>query len=150
LDLDSIGGEIGETERIAGVIQELRRTTRVDTLVRHGSMCASACVAVFAQGERRSAGGSSIWLFHGVCAAGSNIPSYTKTCQALEMLRKAGVHEKFLQMLLREGYVTRPGALWVSGYELYHVYDSGLVTRLLDPWQPEDPVPLGSSGISPR
>lgn len=90
-----------------------------------------------------------MWLFHGVCPDGSNVPSYAKTCQALDMLRTEGVAEAFLQMLTRKGYVTRPGALWASGYELFHVYESGLITRLLEPWQAEDPTHV-ESGISPR
>lgn len=151
LDLDSIGGDLAETEKIIAFVEELRRATRVDTLVRHGARCASACVGIFAQGERRSAGGASVWVFHGVCPAGSNVPSFAATCRGLDLLRKAGVREEFLKMLLRGGYLSRPGALWLSGYELHHVHDAGLITRLLDPWQPDHPGDgAPPSDISPR
>jgi hypothetical protein len=149
VDLDSIGGEIGETRKLIAFIEEVRLTHRVDTLVRQGALCASACVAVFAQGERRTAGGASVWMFHGVCRSGSNVPSLAMTHQGLEILRKAGVRETFLKMLVREGYVTQAGALWASGYELRHVHDAGLITALLDPWQPEEPVGY-KSDIAPR
>jgi len=151
LDLDSVGGELAETERIIALVRDLRQTSRVDTLVRHGATCASACVVVFAQGERRSAGGASAWVFHGVCPAGSGLPSFAATCRGLDLLRKAGVSEDFLRMLLRGGYLSRPGALWLSGYELHHVHQAGLITRLLDPWQPDHPG-NGSppSGIQPQ
>jgi hypothetical protein len=56
------------------------------------------------------------------------------------MLRTAGVSEAFLEMLMRKGFVTRPGSLWVSGYELVHRYNAGLITSLLDPWQSEEPA----------
>jgi hypothetical protein len=149
LDLDSIGGELAETEKIVGFIEGLRQSARVDTLVRHGARCASACVAVFAQGERRSAGGASAWVFHGVCPVGSGVPSFAATCRGLDLLRKAGVSEDFLLMLLRGGYLSRPGAFWLSGYELHNVHKAGLITRLLDPWQPDHPEdPAPPSGIS--
>ncbi|HHZ10349.1 MAG TPA: hypothetical protein GX405_16390 [Rhizobiales bacterium] len=149
LDLESIGGELIETEKIIAFIEGLRQSARVDTLVRHGAICASACVGIFAQGERRSAGGASVWVFHGVCPPGSTIPSFAATCRGLDLLRKAGVKEEFLQMLLRDGYLSRPGALWLSGYELYRVHDAGLITRLLEAWQPDYPADIGPpSGIS--
>lgn len=151
LDLDSVGGELAETERIIALVQDLRQAARVDTLVRHGATCASACVAIFAQGERRSAGGASAWVFHGVCPAGSSLPSFAATCRGLDLLRAAGVSEDFLQMLLHGGFLTRPGALWLSGYELHHIHEAGLITRLLDSWQPDHPGNSAPpSGISPQ
>lgn len=149
VDLDSIGGDLAETEKIIAFVEDLRQSARVDTLVRHGATCASACVGIFAQGERRSAGGASVWVFHGVCPAGSSVPSFAATCRGLDLLRKAGVNEEFLQMLLLGGYLSRPGALWLSGYELYHVHDAGVITRLLEAWQPDHPADIGPpSGIS--
>jgi len=151
LDLDSVGGELAETERVIALVQDLRQAARVDTLVRHGATCASACVVIFAQGERRSAGGASAWVFHGVCPAGSSVPSFAATCRGLDLLRRAGVSEDFLQMLLRGGFLSRPGALWLSGYELHHIHKAGLITRLLDSWQPDHPGNgAPPSGISPQ
>ena len=35
--------------------------------------------------------------------------------------------------------MTTPGEFWLSGYELVHVYDARIVTRLLEPWRAEPP-----------
>lgn len=138
-DLDSPGGSLAETEKIVDAIAAIRREARVDTLVRHGATCASACIAVFVQGEQRSAGGASAWLFHGACYEHSNVPSVGLTDRYMDILRKAGVSEEFLCRLIADGYVTTPGKLWLSGYELFHLYDTNVITRLLEPWQAEPP-----------
>jgi len=141
IDLDSPGGSLVETEAIVAIITAIRTDTRVDTLVRHGALCASACVAIFVQGEDRAAGGASVWLFHGACRdAGSNMPSIALTERYLDILRQAGVAESFLCALAAEGYVTTPGNFWLSGYELHHVHKANVITRLLDPWRPEAPL----------
>ena len=152
IDLDSPGGSLIETEALVSIIAGIRRTARVDTLVRHGALCASACVAIFVQGEDRVAGGASVWLFHGAChETGSNVPSIALTERYLDILREAGVAQSFLCTLAAEGYVTTPGNLWLSGYELYNVYKANVITRFLEPWQPEAPqLPSVDPSIRPR
>ena len=145
-DLDSPGGSMEETEKILAGIADIRPVAQVDTLVQRGAKCASACVAIFVQGHDRAAAGASIWMFHGVCRAWSNEPSPSETGRFLDILRRAGVSETFLCHLVDEGYVTSPGKLWISGYELFHVYQSNVITRLLDPWRPEPPLPPARSG----
>jgi hypothetical protein len=137
IDLDSPGGSLAEVEKAIGIISEIRDNARVDTLVRHGSLCASACVAVYMQGEERVAGGASVWLFHGACYGQSNVPSISLTKRFLDMLAAAGASESFLCMLVDEQYVLRPGKLWLSGYELFHVYEANIITRLLESWRPD-------------
>ncbi|MCB1501689.1 MAG: hypothetical protein KDK07_18205 [Bauldia sp.] len=142
IDLDSPGGSFTETEALIDAIANIREGARVDTLVRHGAMCASACIAVFVQGEDRAAGGASVWLIHGACRdRATNVPSLALTDLYLDMLRDAGVSEAFLCELVAKGYVTTPGKLWISGYELVHVYHANIITRLLEPWRPEPPWP---------
>lgn len=138
-DLDSPGGSLPETEKIVATIAGIRDTAKVDTLVRHGAMCASACVAIFVQGEQRLAGGASVWLFHGACYDRTNVPSLGLTHRYLDILREAGVSEDFLCHLVDRNYVTTSGKLWISGYELVHVYEANIITRLLEPWRPEPP-----------
>jgi len=152
IDLDSPGGSLAETEALVSAIAGIRAEGRVDTLVRHGALCASACVAIFVQGEDRAAGGASVWLFHGACRdPGSNVPSIALTERYLDILREAGVTESFLCTLAGEGYVTTPGKFWLSGYELYHVHNANVITRLLDPWRPETPtLPPTDPAIGPR
>ena len=140
LDLDSPGGSLGEAEALVAAIAAIRTEAQVDTLVRHGALCASACIAIFVQGSDRAAGGASVWLFHGACRdPGSNVPSLALTDRYLDILREAGADDGFLCDLVAKGYVTAPGQLWLSGYELVHVHDAGIVTRLLEPWRAEPP-----------
>lgn len=141
IDLDTPGGSLIETESLIATIALLRDTPmRIDSLVRHGAFCASACIALFVQGTDRAAGGASVWLFHGACRdPGENTPSLALTQRYLDILRKAGVSERFLCDLVSEGYVTTPGDFWLSGYELFHVYKANVITRLLEPWRPEAP-----------
>lgn len=151
IDLDSPGGNLAETELIVSAIADIRRDARVDTLVRHGATCASACVALFVQGEERSAGGASAWLFHGACYDHSNVPSLALTDRYLEILRKAGVSEDFLCQLIAGGYLTTPGTLWLSGYELFHVHEANIITRLIEPWRAEPPFgPPAGPWLGPR
>jgi hypothetical protein len=135
-DLDSPGGSLAEVEKAIGIISEIRGIARVDTLVRHGSLCASACVAVYMQGEDRIAGGASVWLFHGACHQRSNVPSISLTKRFLDILAEAGASVTFLSRLVDEQYVLRPGDFWLSGHELFHVYQANIITRLLEPWRP--------------
>ena len=128
-----------ETEALIKVIAAIRRTATVNTLVRHDAECASACVAIFVQGSKRSAGGSSTWLFHGAYRHPSNVPNLAKTDRFLDILRAAGVAPQFLKRLVRDGYVTTPGKLWLSGYELVHVFHANIITDLLNPWRAEPP-----------
>lgn len=151
LDLDSPGGSLVETEKVVDVIATIRDDARIDTLVRHGAMCASACVAIFVQGEERSAGGASVWLFHGACYRHSNVPSLGMTDRYIDILRQAGVSEAFLCSLVDKGYVTTAGNFWLSGYELYHVHKANVITRLLEPWRPLPPDrPSANPQIGPR
>lgn len=153
IDLDSPGGSLVEAEAIIAALAAIRTEARVDTLVRHGALCASACITVFVQGEDRAAGGASAWLFHGACRdPGSNVPSLALTERYLDILREAGVDDRFLCDLVAEGYVTTPGQLWLSGYELVHVHEAGIITRLLEPWRAEPPrsPPAAAAPIGPH
>lgn len=139
-ELDSSGGLLPEAEKAVATLQQIRRTARLETIVRQGDRCLSACVLLFAQGETRSAGGASVWMFHGACSAFSNVPAAEPTHRYVEILREAGVSPEFLCLLSERGYLSSSGKLWASGYELHHVYKSNVITRLLDGWQPEAPV----------
>ncbi len=138
LDLDSPGGELSYAERVATFLQSIRGEVDLTTYVRHGSRCLSSCVLAFVQGETRIAGGSSSWLFHGVCRAFADLPLPRETEYFLSLLADAGVSKVFLSLLKR--YIGGPGEFWVSGYELYHVYQTGIITNLLDPLRPLSPL----------
>ncbi len=139
VDLDSGGGALQETVALIDVLKRIRKTAAVDTLVRHDALCASACIAIFMQGQKRHAGGSSTWLFHGASHSRTNVPNLAHTDRYLDLLREAGVTDDFLCLLVGEGYVTTPGKLWLSGYELVHVFRANVINDLLKPWRPEPP-----------
>jgi hypothetical protein len=66
LRLDSNGGSVAEGERVIEVLARLKETNKLNTSVGAGNKCASMCVFIYAQGQRRFAAPASLWLFHEV------------------------------------------------------------------------------------
>jgi len=142
LDIDSVGGALDEAEKVIALLDELKRSVMLTTSVQHGHRCLSACVIIFMQGTRRLAGGSSSWMFHGACGPFDNRPVLEPTDRFLQLLRQGGADPQFLCHLAERAYLSSPGKLWLSGYELFHVWKANVVTELLDPWQPEAVIEL--------
>lgn len=140
LDLDSDGGTVAHATLVVEVLRQLRAKIAVHTMVRHGRNCLSACIPVFMQGQRRQAGGASVWMFHGACAPYSNMPSEQATQRYLELLAKSGVPEAFLCALRTKGAFSGPGGYWMSGYEIFQEREAAIITELLPSWQPEPEV----------
>jgi hypothetical protein len=140
LDLDSRGGTVAHATLVIEVLNQLRGRIVIHTIVRHGRNCLSACIPVFMQGQRRQAGGASVWMFHGACAPYSNVPSEKATQWYLELLASSGVSEAFLCALKAKGAFSGPGGYWMSGYELFHEQEAGIITELLPSWQPEPEI----------
>lgn len=140
LDLNSEGGEISYVKQVIAVLKTVRERMEFTTRVSGGRVCASGCIALFMQGNKRKASNASAWVFHGACSAGSNLPSLDATNEYLGLLEDGGASPDFLCMLIDQGYVTQPGALFLSGYELFHVQKAGIITELLPAWQPQKPV----------
>ncbi len=139
LDLDSEGGELDVTERVIAVLQDLRGRVRLETRVRHGAKCLSACIPIFMQGVKRIAGGASVWMLHGACPAHTNVPGSAATYRYVRMLRDAGIANDFLCDLASTGVFERPGRYWLSGHELFMHAKAGVITDLIPAWQPEEP-----------
>ena len=142
LELDSEGGELAAVAAIVRILKGLGKDVELTTRVMGGATCASGCVAVFMQGQKRKASGASVWVFHGACSAGTNVPSLSATQAYLDLLAESGVDPDFTCKLVLKGYVTRPGAWMISGYELFHIHKSNIITELLPAWQPEEPFGL--------
>ncbi|HMN38009.1 MAG TPA: ATP-dependent Clp protease proteolytic subunit [Hyphomicrobium sp.] len=66
LDLSSPGGSIDQGARVIRLLREIRRSHRLDTRVDAGRQCASMCVPVYLQGERRTAAADTRFMFHEV------------------------------------------------------------------------------------
>jgi hypothetical protein len=139
LELDSEGGELDAVEKVVAVLQKVQTVATLSTRVMDGKVCASGCVAVFMTGKERKASTASVWVFHGACSLNTNVPSMAATSRYLDLLTNLGVRPEFTCKLVQEGYVTSPGAFILSGYELFHNHDSGIITELLPNWRPEEP-----------
>jgi hypothetical protein len=137
LDLDSDGGSLAEAETVAARLRGRPASLALTTRIGHGKRCLSACLTIFMQGQSRLASPASVWLVHGACPAYTNLPSEGGTRRLVALLRDAGVSEAFLQYLACEGVLSRPGGLWISGYELVHRYEAGIVTELLPSFEAE-------------
>jgi hypothetical protein len=139
LELDSEGGELDATEKAVAVLQKVSGVAALSSRVMDGKICASGCIALFITGKARKASTASMWVFHGACGRHTNVPSLTATSRYLNLLESLGVKPEFTCGLVKEGYVTSPGAFILSGYELFHNFDSGIITELLPNWRPQTP-----------
>ena len=139
LELDSEGGDLAATGAAVAILRKLGGVSTLSTRVMDRGICASGCIALYMTGTVRKASTVSMWVFHGACPANSNVPSASATARYLKLLEDQGVKPDFLCNLTKEGYVTSPGAFILSGYELFHNYDSGIITELLPNWRPEAP-----------
>lgn len=64
INLHSPGGSLSQGGDVIDVINRMKRTHRVDTLVGPRRACLSMCVPIFLQGESRIAAPDSRWMFH--------------------------------------------------------------------------------------
>jgi hypothetical protein len=139
LELDSNGGELSYVKQLVSVLKEVRGRMELTTRVMEGALCASGCIPVFMQGEKRKASGASVWVFHGARSALTNIPDPAATEDYLAMLTSSGLQPGFRAVLEAENRIYRPGSLILSGYEVLHQYEAGIITELLPSWREEEP-----------
>lgn len=120
LRFDSVGGSIYETKKLIKVLTELKENNvELITRVDQGSMCASSCVPLFVQGQKRLAGNTSSFMFHGVALyAVTNIPGESDTKVMIDAYRKAGINEKWIQKHIDMQVWSSPNETWYNGKEL--------------------------------
>ena len=140
LELDSNGGDLRVVRDLVEVLRQVRDQMELTTRVMEGGVCASGCIPVFMQGERRKASGASVWIFHGARTEVTNVPSRRATNDYLDMLSSSGLTPDFRAELEYEDRIFRPGALILSGYEAFQVRNAGIITELLPSWREEKPV----------
>lgn len=81
LALNSPGGALDHGAEVVRLLHRIGETHRLETVVEAGDACASMCVPVYLQGQRRSAAASARFLFHEVSfhefmeGARTNIPA---------------------------------------------------------------------------
>jgi hypothetical protein len=142
LRLNSPGGTDLHGLEVIRILREIREKAQLTTLVNEHDLCASMCVPIFLQGEKRYAGPATSWMFHGAAKSLSNIPSLPPTERYFDLFKERGIDSGFISFLFDNNYVTSPGTYWISGYEL--AGKSNIITKLLPNWQPQeaDPGPM--------
>lgn len=66
LRIASYGGSVVEGERAIEVLRQIKTTHQLETVVAQGDVCASMCVFIYVQGQKRFGALTSSWLFHEV------------------------------------------------------------------------------------
>ena len=140
LDLDSAGGEMDEGKKVIALIQKERERRHVDTLVWYGHLCASMCIPIYLQGEKRHAAALSVWMFHPAHKEHSPFPSVAATAAVLGDMVAYGMSREWLEELEKQGVFSTPGEFWISGADLY-AQRAGVITDLL-PAQRRLPLPV--------
>jgi hypothetical protein len=138
LALSSCGGSMRELDEVTKVLRRIREKHRLATWVGPGSVCASACVPLFLQGQRRSGALTSSWLFHEVGSVSARDGSRVRVDRArTEMIyqdyfRAAGVSEAWLNQLRMR---VQHANYWQTGENLWEE-KSGIITHPIENLQP--------------
>jgi hypothetical protein len=119
IGLDSPGGYVAEARRMADAILQRRLDTYAHDL------CASACIDLFAAGQRRWAGQHTVFGFHRSGHECSPDSGFNQSdLVAANFLRERGVAEEFIQHAFETPYTS----IWKP--DVRTVIDGGLVTGL--------------------
>ena len=131
LHLDSIGGDVEEGERAIAVLQEIKATHWLVTLVMHGDICASMCVPIYLQGTDRVAAPASLWLIHEVAILEDDGKERMDREETLRLFTRyylpAGVSAQWLKSIFP---VIDGTNLWLTGQDLITL-KTGIITHPL-------------------
>ena len=134
LEISSCGGDRETMERTIRLLRYLKRSHTFETVVDRGEICASACVPIFLQGQRRWGALTSSWLFHEVSRwddrrRTEESVNRTVTARLLEdYFPQAGVPEAWLNRLRM---MIQHSDYWQTGENLWED-KSGIITDPLD------------------
>jgi ATP-dependent protease ClpP protease subunit len=128
LTLSSNGGSVAEGERVIDVLRQIKNTHELETVVTQGEKCASMCVFIYLQGEKRYGALTSAWLFHEVSRRDPITRQTTLDRSAWERLvdkyfRSAGVSEEWIANLKQR---TVESDYWQTGADLVQS-NSGII-----------------------
>jgi hypothetical protein len=121
LILDSPGGSVSQGERVIAVLQEIKKTAKLYTAVEAGARCASMCVFIYVQGEKRFAASASLWLFHEISHEDPHTHQVVKLDRTRWLLivdkywAAAGVDPKWIERVKAQAVNTN---VWESGGDL--------------------------------
>ena len=149
LSLHSCGGSLHYAQRTIAVLEQIKATHQVATVVDRGDLCGSACVVVFLAGKRRVGALTSAFYFHPVVMRRGD-PGTPETVARMKRRSqvtddviwryfvRAGLSEDWLQYLRR---TLRTHDLWQSGRDLWE-FKSGILTETLDNLAPREDGPI--------
>jgi len=119
--ISSYGGSVGEGERVIDVLRQIKTTHQLETVVAPGDVCASMCVFIYVQGQKRLGAMTSSWLFHEVSHMDPITRQTTKLDRAAwerlvdTYLRPAGVSDAWIADLKPR---TVQSDYWQTGSDL--------------------------------
>jgi hypothetical protein len=132
LFLNSAGGRVDGGDRVIHLLDGIKPTRRLITVVLDGSLCASMCIPVFLQGDDRLAGRTSRWIFHEAARQAANEKERRK--ETLYLFQKyyvpAGVSMQWLKRMMP---LVERAELSESGGDLISA-KSRIVTYPLEKW----------------
>lgn len=147
--LQSCGGGTDDMSAAIGVLQQIKATHKLTTVVERGATCASACIPIFLASDRRRAALSSLWFFHrswrheltgGVDAVLTSVPSTSSMKRFLERhYAPAGVSHEWLAHLA--DIIEKNGGYWQTGRDLWTA-KSGIITETLGDIEPQAARPI--------
>jgi len=133
LKIASYGGSVAEGERVIDVLRQIKATHELETAVTQGDVCASMCVFIYVQGQKRYGALTSSWLFHEVSHMDPVTKQTTKLDRAAwerlvdKYFRPAGVSDAWIAELKPH---TVDSDYWQTGSDLIRSR-SGLIHEAL-------------------
>jgi hypothetical protein len=129
LIISSGGGSVAEGERVIEMLRQIKSTHELETVVAQGDVCASMCVFIYVQGQKRFGALTSSWLFHEVSHMDPVTRQTTKLDRAAwerlvdTYLRPAGVSDAWIADLKPR---TVQSDYWQTGSDLIKA-NSGII-----------------------
>lgn len=131
LSLDSPGGISTAGDRVVEVLKKERKAGRVvKSVVANGMKCASECLEIYLQAEKRSAGPAAAFMFHGPSPWYTNVPDATRSKILVQSYIDAGVSKEWLDQISALGVFTLPDEYWMAGIELFDQH-TGVVNNMI-------------------
>jgi ATP-dependent protease ClpP protease subunit len=133
LRISSYGGSVTEGERVIEVLRHIKATHELETAVVQGDVCASMCVFIYVQGQKRYGALTSSWLFHEVSHADPVTKQTTRLDRAAwerlvdTYLRPAGVSDAWIADIKPR---TINSDYWQTGADLIRA-NSGIIHEAL-------------------
>ncbi len=139
LSLSSPGGSIDQGAQVIRLLRRIGQTHKLVTRVESGAMCASMCVPVYLQGQRRIAAADARFMFHEVNyrdffskEADSSVPESSIEAATDRFYKTyfqpAGVSQEWLGKVRLN--ITGGREVWESGKELFDE-NAGIVQQVM-------------------